>query len=82
MREATTELMGQNQIQEISGRRDEENAILELIGDIAGYRPGGKIVVFEGEGSEFDKRMTAKLFPAFERRMNRAYPVRTDSHYM
>jgi len=70
MRESTPDLAGRNQIQEISGRKEEENAILELIGDIAGYRPGGKIVVFEGEGSEFDKRMTAKLFPAFDRKMN------------
>ena len=70
MREATSDLMGRNQIQEIGGRREEENAILELIGDIAGYRPGGKIVVFEGEGSEFDKRMAAKLFPSFDRKMN------------
>ena len=70
MREATQGLAGHNQIQEISGRKEEENAILELIGDIAGYRPGGTIVVFEGEGSEFDKRMTAKLFPAFDRKMN------------
>ena len=70
MREATPSLVGHNQIQEISGRKEEENAILELIGDIAGYRPGGKIVVFEGEGSEFDRRMTAKLFPAFDRKMN------------
>ena len=70
MRETTPGLVGQNQIQEISGRKEEENAILELIGDIAGYRPGGKIVVFEGEGSEFDKRMAAKLFPAFDRKMN------------
>ena len=70
MREAVPSLMGNNQIQEISGRREEENAILELIGDIAGYRPGGKIVIFEGEDSEFDKRMTAKLFPVFDRKMN------------
>ena len=70
MREAAPDLVGRNQIQGISGRKEEENAILELIGDIAGYRPGGKIVVFEGEGSEFDKRMTAKLFPAFDRKMN------------
>lgn len=70
MREAVSGMVGHNQIQEISGRREEENAILELIGDIAGYRPGGKIVIFEGEESEFDKRMTAKLFPAFDRKMN------------
>ena len=70
MREASPLIAGQNQIQEISGRREEESAILELIGDIAGYRPGGKVVVFEGEGSEFDKRMTAKLFPAYDKKMN------------
>ena len=70
MREAAPGLVGHNQIQEISGRKEEENAILELIGDIAGYRPGGKIVVFEGEGSEFDRRMAAKLFPAFDKTMN------------
>ena len=70
MREATPGLAGKNQIQGITGRKEEENAILELIGDIAGYRPGGKIVVFEGEESEFDKRMTAKLFPSFDRKMN------------
>ena len=70
MHEASRSQAGRNQIQEISGRREEENAILELIGDIAGYRPGGKIVVFEGEGSEFDRKMTAKLFPDLDRRMN------------
>lgn len=70
MREASRSQVGCNQIREISGRREEENAVLELIGDIAGYRPGGKIVIFEGEGSEFDRRMTAKLFPDFDRRMN------------
>ena len=70
MREASPNVGDHNQILEISGRKEEENAILELIGDIAGYRPGGKIVVFEGEGSEFDKRMTAKLFPAYDRKMN------------
>ena len=70
MREASPNLGNHNQIQEIGGRKEEENAILELIGDIAGYRPGGKIVVFEGQGSEFDRRMTAKLFPTFDRKMN------------
>ncbi len=70
MRESALDTPRQNQILEITGRKEEENAILELIGDIAGYRPGGKVVVFEGEDSEFDKRMTAKLFPNFDRKMN------------
>ena len=70
MRESAPDKSDQNQILEITGRKEEENAILELIGDIAGYRPGGKVIVFEGEDSEFDKRMTAKLFPNFDRKMN------------
>ncbi|MCY3985781.1 MAG: AAA family ATPase [Candidatus Dadabacteria bacterium] len=70
MRESAMDTLGQNQLLEITGRKEEENATLELIGDIAGYRPGGKVVVFEGEDSEFDKRMTAKLFPNFDRKMN------------
>ena len=70
MTEADSQSSGRNQIVEISGRQEEDKAVLELIGDIAGYRPGGKIVVFEGEGSEFDKKMTATLFPTHDRKMN------------
>ena len=70
MTEADTSSAGRNQIVEISGRQEEDRAVLEIIGDIAGYRPGGKIVVFEGEGSEFDKKMTATLFPTHDRKMN------------
>ena len=70
MTEADTQSAGRNQIVEISGRQEEDRAVLEIIGDIAGYRPGGKIVVFEGEGSEFDKKMTAALFPTHDRKMN------------
>ena len=70
MTEADDQRPDRNQIVEISGRQEEDKAVLEIIGDIAGYRPGGNIVVFEGEGSEFDKKMTATLFPAHDRKMN------------
>ena len=70
MTEADNQRSDRNQIVEISGRQEEDKAVLEIIGDIAGYRPGGKIVVFEGEGSEFDKKMTATLFPTHDRKMN------------
>ena len=70
MTEPDSQSVGRNQIVEISGRKEEDKAVLEIIGDIAGYRPGGKIVVFEGEGSEFDKKMTATLFPTHDRKMN------------
>ena len=69
MREAVSGSPDANQVREI-GLGEEEEAIFELIGDIAGYRAGGKIVIFEGENSEFDKRMAGILFPTYERRMN------------
>ena len=69
MREAVFGLQDGNQVKEI-GQGEEEEAIFELIGDIAAYRAGGKIVIFEGENSEFDKRMAGTLFPEHERRMN------------
>ena len=69
MREAVVNLKDGNQVREI-GQGEEEEAIFELIGDIATYRVGGKFVIFEGENSEFDRRMTQILFPEYERRMN------------
>ena len=59
-----------NQIRKIEEKSAEERAVLEMVGDIAGYKPGGKIVIFEGANSEFDKRMTSRLFPKYEKRMN------------
>lgn len=59
-----------NQIHKIEEKSAEERAVLDMVGDIAGYRPGGKIVIFEGANSEFDKRMTSKLFPKYDKRMN------------
>lgn len=70
MKEINREEAGSNQVHEIRKEEEGEEAILELIGDIADYRPGGKIVIFEGENSEFDMRMTGRLFPRHERKMN------------
>lgn len=70
MKEINKEDAGGNQVHAIKKEEEVEEAILELIGDIAGYRPEGKIVIFEGENSEFDIKMTTKLFPKHERRMN------------
>ncbi len=69
MRESVSGGQASNQVREI-GQGEEEEAIFELIGDIAAYRAGGKIVIFEGENSEFDRRMAGTLFPEHERRMN------------
>ena len=70
MKEVNKEEAGNNQVHEIRKEEESQEAVLELIGDIAGYRPGGKVVIFEGENSEFDIRMTGKLFPTYERKMN------------
>ena len=59
-----------NQISRVEEKSAEERAVLDMVGDIAGYRPRGKIVIFEGANSEFDKRMTSKLFPKYDKRMN------------
>ena len=69
MREAASGHSHGNQVEEI-GQGEEEEVIFELIGDIAAYHAGGKIVIFEGENSEFDKRMAGILFPTYERQMN------------
>lgn len=48
-----------------------ERTIIDLVGDLAAYRPGAKIVVFEGGGdTDFDIRMTCSLFPRFQSAVN------------
>ena len=59
-----------NQLKRVEENQDEDHAILELVGDIAGYRPEGKVVIFEGRNAGFDVRMTSRLFPEFEKKMN------------
>jgi hypothetical protein len=47
-----------------------QRAVIDLVGDLASYRPDAKLVIFEGENSEFDQRMTSTLFPAFSEKVN------------
>lgn len=52
------------QIVELSIGEGVEAALLSLVGDIAAYRPGKKVIIFEGGGdSEFDAQFTSRLFP-------------------
>lgn len=54
----------EQQIQPLYAQEDTERAVLSLVGDLAAYRPGKKIVVFEGGGdSQFDEYLTSQLFP-------------------
>lgn len=62
---------GQSQIKPLSATADLELALVDLVGDIAAYRPGGKVVIFEGGGdSDFDQKVTAALFPELNENAN------------
>lgn len=55
---------GETQLKPLSVNADLELAIIDLVGDLAAYRPSGKVVIFEGGGdSDFDQSITGKLFP-------------------
>lgn len=60
----------ENQVREIHAGEEVEATVLELVGDLAAYRPGAKVVFFEGEDSEFDVKMVSRLFPEIEKEMN------------
>lgn len=62
---------GESQLKPLSATADLELAIVDLVGDLAAYRPGGKVVLFEGGGdSDFDRRVVATLFPALQEQAN------------
>jgi predicted ATPase len=52
-----------NQITEVSVKNDLEMTIVDMVGDLATYKPYGKILVCEGSDPEFDVRMITALFP-------------------
>lgn len=61
----------ENQIRLITAADETEKAIIDLVGDLATYKPGAKLVVFEGGGdTEFDVQMVTTLFPEFEKNVN------------
>lgn len=60
-----------NQMHRVAVTEDLDRALVDLVGDLATYRPGGKVAIFEGGGdSEFDVTMTAALFPEFASTVN------------
>lgn len=55
---------GESQLKPLSVTADLDLAIVDLVGDLAAYRPNGKVIIFEGGGdSDFDQRITSTLFP-------------------
>lgn len=61
---------GSNQLKKISLENEAEAALIDLIGEFSSYDQNSKIVIFEGEDSEFDKKMANSLFPEFENSIN------------
>jgi hypothetical protein len=60
-----------NQAAPITTGEEVERLVIELVGDLAAYRPGAKVVLFEGGGDvEFDVRMVVRLFPEFDAAVN------------
>jgi len=47
-----------------------QRAVIDLVGDLASYRPDAKLIIFEGENSEFDQKMATALFPALQQNAN------------
>lgn len=60
-----------NQALPVVADNELERATIDLVGDLAAYRPRSKVVLFEGGGdTEFDTWMTRKLFPIFAQSVN------------
>jgi hypothetical protein len=48
-----------------------QRVILDLVGDVAAYRPYAKVIIFEGESNkQFDVSVVSRLFPRLAERVN------------
>lgn len=61
---------GQNQAKPVKVDDDLHNAIIALVGDLSTFSPEAKVVIFEGEDSEFDLWMSLELFPDLQSQIN------------
>lgn len=54
---------GASQSRELKASEDLDVAMVDLVGDLAAYRPDGTAIIFEGGGdSDFDQSIVARLF--------------------
>lgn len=62
---------GESQLKPLRADHELELALIDLVGDLASYKPGGKVLLLEGGGdSEFDLRMVTSLFPKIQESIN------------
>lgn len=60
-----------NQASEVLLDDDVERAVVDLVGDLAGYRPHAKVVILEGNSEDgFDEILIRRLFPDLAKRVN------------
>jgi len=60
-----------NQASEVLLEDDVERAVVDLVGDLAAYRPHAKVVILEGKSEDgFDETLIRRLFPDFAKRVN------------
>jgi putative AbiEii toxin of type IV toxin-antitoxin system len=70
MRLATATPAGENQALVVQAEDELERAIIDLVGDLATYKPHAKVVILEGSEGEFDRLMVSRLFPSLAHRVN------------
>jgi predicted ATPase len=58
------------QVKPLQAKEELQRAVIDIVGDLAAYRPDAKLVILEGEDSEFDQKMVSMLFPEFARSVN------------
>jgi len=59
-----------NQVSAVSASAELEQVIIDLVGDLATYNPRSKVVILEGESSDFDVNFIRELFPEFAEKAN------------
>ncbi len=68
---ASASAVSENQAVEVLVDDDVDRVTMDLVGDLASYRPHGKVVVLEGKvDNGFDVSMVRRLFPDFAKRVN------------
>lgn len=68
---STSAVSQQGQLKRIKVGDAMDAAIVDLVGDVAAYKPGAKAVILEGGGdAEFDIQCVSTLFPEFAAEVN------------
>jgi predicted ATPase len=63
---ASNNLAAPNQALEVKAEGDVAQAVMDIVGDLAAYKPGAKLVFIEGGGTRpFDESLLNDLFPDF-----------------